>query len=355
MKLVYEDEYGAYSGVRPDFLKRFVPVEINPNFEVYDSKDGSNRFIASKSSRVLYDEDLAAGRFGMDFFRAKPTLTEALEYGAELPHGYRWNVTIAFAAQNKEEYNKKAAVWDSYNSFIWGTKPQTVWVAPHSGSVHLVPDEILYEPKRWMDNFTAGVAALCAYQDSSKPEKRNVVYIHRTNTFGAVLNLGSLGILDEEKLNVVAEKAERKYHKKVQVLADEFVDDFKQMKSRLFKHILNRQGTLNPEHLISVLNDHSATIRLMTRGLKFYGQKINEYTPEEFEKALVNLGKIDMQVTNTLLLPMIKSGRYLKLPEKIEKRMLSSAFGVECASLYVARDPELVADIILYVKNRLFG
>ena len=354
MKLVCEDELGAYSGVRPEFLKKFVPVEINPNFEVYDSKDGNNRFIASKCSRVPYDEDLAAGRFGMDFFRAKPTLKKALKYGAVLPYGYRWNVTIAFAAQSKEEYAKKATVWDSYNSFIWGKAPQTVWIAPHSGNVNRPPDEILFDPKMWMDNFTAGVTALCAYQDSRKPEKRNVVYIHRTTTFGAVINLGGLGMLDEVRLNVAAEKVERKYHGKVQYLANDFKNDFKEMIIRLFEHLLNRRGTLDPEQLDNVFDDHSFTIRLMTRGLKSYGQEIKEYTPKAFERALASLGKIDMQVASTQLPLMKKSGINLKISEKVEQGLLSSAFGVECARTYLGRDPELVANIILDVKNELF-
>ncbi len=107
MNLVYEDEYGAYSGVRPDFLKKFVPREINPNFEAYDSIDGQNRFIASKCSRIPGDEEPAAGRFGIDFNRGKPTLAEALEYGSVLPHGYNWLSDIAFGATTKEEYEKR--------------------------------------------------------------------------------------------------------------------------------------------------------------------------------------------------------------------------------------------------------
>jgi hypothetical protein len=354
LKLVYEDESGAYSGVRPDFLKKFTPVAINPNFEVYDSLDGSNRFIASKCSRVPYDDDLTIGRFGIDLFRAKPTLTEALEYGAMLPQSYRWNLTIAFAAQNEKEYSKKAAVWDSYNSFIWGNQPQTVWVAPHSGKFNRPPDEIVFNPKMWLDNFTAGVTALCAYKDNRKPKKRNVVYVHRTTSLGAVLNLGGLSILDEAKINTAAEKAERKYHKKVQYLADEFKDDFRQMISRLFKHLLDRRGTLNPDQLRNALDGHSVTMMLMARGLKSYGQEIKEFTPEEFEKALVNLGKIDMQVANTRLALMIKTGLTLKLPEKIQQGLLSSAVGIECAGTYLDRDPELVAEIILDVKKELF-
>lgn len=38
MKLVDEDEHGAYQGVRADFLKEFMLKESNPNFEVYDSE-----------------------------------------------------------------------------------------------------------------------------------------------------------------------------------------------------------------------------------------------------------------------------------------------------------------------------
>ncbi len=352
MKLVYEDEYGAYSGARPEFLKKFTPIELNPNFEVYDSKDGSSRFIASKCSRVPYDEDIASSRYGIDLFRVKPALKKALEYGALMPGGYKWTDPIAFAARSEEEYAKKAAVWDSFNSFIWGKTPQTVWVAPHSGSTNCPPDEILYEPKMWLDNFTAGVTALCAFHAGRRVTKRNVVYIHRTNTFGAVLNLGGLGILDEAKLNAAAGKAERKYHQKAQILANGFKEDFIQKMRRLFKHILQNHDTLDP---VKLNYNHSFTISQFARGLKFYGQEIKEYTPEAFEKALENIGKMDMQVANTQLFPMTISGERLKLREKIAQGLLSSAFGVECANYYVAQDPKLVAEIILDLKNELFG
>ena len=46
MKLVYEDEHGAYLGVTPEFLRGFKTIESNPHFEVFDSFDGRRRFIA---------------------------------------------------------------------------------------------------------------------------------------------------------------------------------------------------------------------------------------------------------------------------------------------------------------------
>ena len=134
MKLVYEDEHGAYLGVTPEFLRGFKTIESNPHFEVFDSFDGRRRFIAVKCSRIPDDENAAEGRFGIDFNRAKPTLQEAIEYADGLPNSYLWQDNIAFAAAGVSEYEKKSSVWDSFYSHIWGTVPQTVWVAPHSGN-----------------------------------------------------------------------------------------------------------------------------------------------------------------------------------------------------------------------------
>ncbi len=74
MKLVDEDEYGAYRGVNAEFLTRFVSKASNPNFDVYDSQDSRRGFIAVKSSRLPDDQVLAEGRHGIDFNRAKPEL-----------------------------------------------------------------------------------------------------------------------------------------------------------------------------------------------------------------------------------------------------------------------------------------
>jgi hypothetical protein len=239
MKLADEDEHGAYRGVRAEFLKGFVLRENNPNFEVYDSRDGNNRFIAAKSSRIPDDEDLRAGRFGIDFNRAKPTLQEALRYRAALPRGYQWMGDIAFAATSEEEYDKKSAVWDNFYSYIWGSIPQTVWVAPHSGNVTRPPDEVLPFPKLWIDNNTAGVAALCAYCDKNRVSKRIMVYVHATGLLGALLNLGDFGVLNVDKMNAAAEVMEIRYNARARVLAGEFKQDFCQQAASILEHINN--------------------------------------------------------------------------------------------------------------------
>lgn len=356
MKLVYEDEYGAYSGVRPEFLKKFIPREINLNFEVYDSKDSYNRFIAVKSSRMPDDEDLAAGKFGIDFNRAKPTLEEALQYGSELPRGYKWLSNIAFTAVSKEEYAKKSAVWDKFYSYIWDSTPQTIWVAPHSGGVNRPPDDILPFPKLWIDNNTAGVAAWCALNNRSKPSKRNMMAIHSTGQLGAVLNLGDFGVVDNDKMDTVAKKIEPKYHERAQILAEEFKQDFIVKTLNILENIQKKRGTVNPEKLEQISHDDSITVGLYVKGLRLYGQEIKEFTISRFKEALDNLGRIEVPVIlNNYIYPARNAGKILKLSEKIEQGLLHSALSIECARLYCRRDPELVANIILDVKNELFG
>jgi hypothetical protein len=356
LKLVYEDKFGAYLGVRPEFLKKFVPVEINPNFDVYDSKNGYHRFIVAKCSRIPDDEDLTAGRFGIDFMRGKPTLTEALEYEAVLPGGYQWLGDIAFAAKNREEYSKKAAVWDSFYSFIWDTKPQTIWVAPHSGSVDRPPDEFKPFPKFMIDMFSAGVAALCAYHDASTASKRVMISVHGTGLLGGVLNLGDFGVLNLDNIGSLIKKIEAKYHRRVQSLAKKFKRDYCLKTLRILENINQVRGTLDPDELEKVSLDDSGDVKLQVKSLKYYGQEIKKYTLDEFKEALGSLGSLEVPIiTINYLYSARKTGKILKVFEKIENGFLSSALLVESAKLYMAKNPEMVADIILDVKKELFS
>ena len=353
-KLVYEDEQGAYTGVSPEFLSRLVPVESNPNFEVYDSRDNQNRFIAVKSSRLADDEDLEKEKFGIDFNRGKPTQEEALQYGAGLPGSWEWLSDIAFAATTAEEYQRKSLTWDSFYSYIFGQMPQTVWVAPHSGRVNRQPDDLILYPELMVDSGTAGVAALCAFHDRTGASKRTMINVHSTGQLGAVLNLGDFGIVEPEKLDLIAEKMERKYHEKVQVLAGEFTRDFGEKTLMLLEHIYSIQGTLNPKELAHYSGDDSFTVRTYVKCMRRYGQEINEFTLTGFTRALQNLDKIEVPVIlNNFIYPARNVGKLLKLSEKIEAGMLHTALHIEGARLYMAKDPELVANIILDIKNEL--
>jgi hypothetical protein len=357
MNLVHEDEYGSYLGVTSDFLQEFSPVESNPNFDVFDSFDGYRRFIAVKSSRVPYDEDLSEGRYGIDFYRVKPTLEEAFRYGTELADGldFGWLSDIAFAAKNEKEYSSKAAVWDHFYSYIWDTAPQTVWVAPHSGVINISPNEKLVFPEVMVDSHTAGVATRCAIQKTSGPVKRTMLVIHSTGQLGAILNLGDLGILKQADMDSITGGIERKYHEKVQALAGEFIHDYSYKTVKILENLISVKGTLDPHELATTSRDDSFTVDMYARCLKFYGQEISGFTLNEFKAALENLDKIDVPVIlNNFIYPGRNVGRLLKLSDKIREGYLHTALQIEGAKLYMARDPELVADIIMDVKEALF-
>jgi hypothetical protein len=355
MKLVFEDKDGAYLGVCSEFLPAFILREKNPNFEVYDSVDGNNRFVAVKSSRLPDDQDIRNGKYGIDFNRAKPELKQALQYGTELPSGYKWIHGVAFAAADMAEYEKKSQVWDSFYSYIWDTKPQTIWVAPHSGCVNRAPDNILRFPKLWTDSNTAGVAALCAHTDRSKSSKRLMISIHSTGHLGAVLNLGDFGVLNQEKIDAVAVKMELKYREKSQILAQDFKRDFCGKTVEILDYINEKRGTLLPDKLEAVSYDDSLTVKYYEKGLRLYKQEVEEYTIDGFKRALDNLAEIQVPViTNNYFYSGRNTGKQLKLSEKIKDGLLDSAIIIECSKLYTAKDPELVSDIILDVKNELF-
>jgi hypothetical protein len=354
LKLVDEDEYGAFLGVHPEFLEEFSPREINPNFEVYDSLNGYNRFIASKCSRIPDDEDLAKEKYGIDFHRRKPTQEEARQYGAGLPSSWEWLSDIAFAAETKEEYQRKASTWDNFYAYVFSRTQQTVWVAPHSGRVNRPPDDLMPYPEFMVDSGTAGVAAWCAFHDGARASKRTMINIHSTGQLGAVLNLGDFGVVAPEKLDSIAEKMERKYHKKAQALAREFTRDFCEKTLKLLEHIYSIRGTLDPAELGHHSGDDSFTVRTYIRCLKHYGRDIAEFTLAEFSRVLRNLDKIEVPVIlNNFIYPARNVGKLLKLSDMIEEGLLHTALHIEGAKLYMARDPELLASIILDIKNEL--
>jgi hypothetical protein len=301
------------------------------------------------------DEYIEKGKYGIDFNRAKPSLQEALQYKKELPQGYKWINSTAFAAGTKDEHESKSRTWDSFYAYIWDKTPQILWVAPHSGSVDRPPDDVLRFPKLMIDNFTTGAAALCAFKGKNQPSKRILMAIHSTGHLGAVLNLGDFGILDPERLKAVSAKLESKYSRRVQVLANKFKRDFGARTMAILQSIIEKRGILIPE-VLERFSDDYLTVRYYEKGLRFYGQEIKEYTTDEFRRAIENLGKLHVPVISVNLFYTGRNvGKSLKLSEKINQGLMDSALVIEGARLYMAKDPELVSDIILDVKRELSG
>jgi hypothetical protein len=358
MPLVKEDENGAYLEATPALLKKFTTRESNPNFDVFDSADGYNRLIIARSSRLPDDDDLITGRYGINFHRALPSYKEALRYKTGIPYALetRQINDLAFGADSQEEYDRKAAVWNHFYTFIWDLNPQTLWITPHSGSIARPPDEIIPWPYLEMDAYVAEIAALCALNNGNKPSKRIMISLHSHNWLGAVLDLGGFGILGDQQLAGVAKKIEAKYHHKVQSLAEECKKDFSILAMKWLTHIKNIRGTLIPEDLKEKYALDRSVVLNITRSLQLYGKEIQEFQLAEFQTAIDSLRGTELKVVSyNHLFAARHIADLIKIHNKIESALLSSALQIECLKLYLKKEPELISNIILDVKKELFG
>ena len=99
-----------------------------------------------------------------------------------------------------------------------------------------------------------------------------MVYVHATGLMGAVANPGDFGIPDNQIMDTMATKIESKYHKKVQVLAEAFKQDYCLKSMQILEHIHHRKALLNPEKLKGIskddlwaVTDHQKALELMGR------------------------------------------------------------------------------------------
>lgn len=358
-KLVKEDNNGAYLGVTPEFLKKFVLKESDPNFEVYDSHDGNSRFIPAKASRLPDDNDFNVGRYGINFHRAKPDFETAREYEKELriPRiGRKELNSLSFAAATEAEYENKSSTWDRFYTYVWGETPQNLWITPHSGNINRKPDKLFPFPKLELDGYVAGVTARCVYNDVRPTSKRTMMSIHSHNWYSAVVDLGSFGINDIRKLESVAAKVEKKYAEKVQPAAEACRQDFVARLMPWLETIQRYRGTLNLEALAKECSIDRAVVYYTMIGLKLYGKEITNFTLKEFQDAVNSLKGTRVRVAScNHMFSGEQVSKQLELARQIQRGRLDAALQIECMKFYLKKTPELVADIVLDIKQELLN
>jgi hypothetical protein len=357
MELVKEDRYGAYRGVTAEFLEKARLIEDNPNFAVFDTLDGQNRFIAGKCSRLPDDDSRTPGVYGINFHRAKPALQDAIRYQAEFPASLwsQQNVHgMAFSAADESEYNQKSAVWESFYSYIWGKAPLTIWVTPHSGVAERKPDADFAFPKLEMDGFIAGIAARCFVNNRQPAVKRTMASLHCHNFHGAILDLGGFGVNQAADLARIAEEIETKYHRQVQDLADKCAKDNGKLLIGWLERIIKTRGTLDPQELAAQYLTDNITVRFIARGLELYGITIQRFTLNEFKEAFRLLQCKEIQVIScNHIFPGELIGKQLDMAGKITHNGIGAALQIECMKYYLKHAPELVSAMILEIISKL--
>lgn len=354
-ELVNENEWGAYLGMKPEFLKEFHRVESNKNFEVFDKN--RVRLILAKCSR-LADE-------GIDFNRKLPSFAQAQDFAKFLPESLdklRYSRNLAFAANSKAEYEKKLQIYENFYSFLFPKRsskadpPQIIYVAPHCGQIKRKPDKVLPFPYLQLDSFSARLAAHCALKDrihpERKPSKREIIFIHSTGFFGGVIILGDLGIAKEKKLKSISQKLAEKYYSRIQEVAPEYKKNAFLRTMTVLRKIEEIKGTLNPEELKGSEDEFYLT--KVKEWLGKYGEEIESDQLSEFEE---KISKVLNQIgISPILVNWPFSGRYtaklLRLPEKIKAGLLDWALQIEGQRFYLEKEPELVAEMVLEIRER---
>ncbi|MFC1953835.1 hypothetical protein ACFLWR_06905, partial [Chloroflexota bacterium] len=324
-------------------------IEDNPNFAVFKRNQAS--LMVAKCSRVADDNNSEIGRYGIDFHRSLPSNQQAKMYAKGLPQTLvdrRYTNYFAFSADTREEYLQKRKQYEDFYSYIYGTAPGIVFVAPHCGDVQRQPDEYIPRPKLEIDSWTAGLGALCLDNTTITDNRRIMISLHSNGYLGAAIDVGSFGLSNYSELMKIAGTLNQKYQPRMQQCAEEYYNTFLTRTQGAIRRIWDRFGTLNPATLKDKSKIVSSYLTNILNGLNYYKQNIQNYTEEEFLGALNNVGRCEVPAISV---DTIYSGKHigglLDLRNHIKSGTISGAIQIECAKVYLKQESELMAQIIL--------
>ncbi|MDD3582238.1 MAG: hypothetical protein PHW74_14630 [Desulfobacca sp.] len=371
--MVRENEQGAYLGLGPGLKNAATLVATDPHFDVLDW--GRQRLILGKCSRLPDDQDLAAGRYGIDFHRALPPFqttsgytcdwgegpitVNAYNYARYLPRSLRFReftANLAFAAQSYDEFQAKCRVYRNFYNYQYNSPAPIVIATPHSGQVHRPPDDYHPFPHSEIDAWTARVAAACA-QMLAPGRKRVVISLHSTDYFGSLIDIGDFGLPQNGRLPRLVTSLQKSFAAALAAIRPAYGQYILPYTQARLKWIKERWGTVDPSRLAS----KSTAARFEIHSLiKVLETCLDPDQPYNLDALLHGLE----QHCRTATTPLItlngifsgrKTARLLNLAANLQESGIDTAIQVEC-SRFLARDyPALAAAIITALIDELEG
>jgi hypothetical protein len=362
--MIIENQAGAYLGPGPKTLSAFHLAVTNPHFDVLENE--AIRLILGKCSRLPDDEDLAAGRYGIDFHRALPPFAgdsdftcdwgdgpipvNALNFARFLPRNIRFRqftANLAFAARTRSEYEAKRLVYEDFYRQVYGAGQSLVVTTPHSGPVHRPPDDYHPFPESEIDAWTAGVAVRLG-RPQLKKNRRLLVSLHSTDYFGAVVDIGDFGLERNGQLpEVVAQ------------LNAEFADDLGEVRPAYRDHIVSytqrrlqwkqkRWGTLNPERLATISTASRFEVMMLDKITGKYIRPEERFTYDGLRRGLEAYwsGGGEAHISLNGVFSGRKTARLLSLSENVQRAGFQTAVQVECSRFLARHYPQMAAAII---------
>ena len=362
--MIVENQAGAYLAPKPEILAYYRLTETNPHFDVLENE--SNRLILAKCSRLPDDEDPAAGRFGIDFHRALPPFTgesgffcdwgdgpipvNALNFAHFLPRTIRFRqftANVAFAADTPEAYEIKKRVYQSFYRQVYTAEQPLVVTTPHSGPVHRPPDEYHPFPESEIDGWTARVAVRLERPELKK-NRRLLLSLHRTDYFGALLDIGDFGLGSNGILPEITGKLNVEFTEALTALQPIYRDHIISYTLRRLEWKHNRWGTLHPEQLTNVSTASRFEVMMLDKLTGEFIRPEERFTLNGFRRGLEAYcgagAKANISLNNVF--SGRKTARLLNLAENLAGAGYHSAVQVECSRFLARYYPETAAAII---------
>ncbi|MDI6853691.1 MAG: hypothetical protein QME75_08835 [Deltaproteobacteria bacterium] len=368
--MIQESETGAYLGATGAMSAHSL-VASTPNFDVFDRE--GKRLILGKCSRLPDDEDIARGRYGIDFHRALPPFrgpsgitlnwgeadieVNAYNYARCLPRALRFReftANLAFASRDPEEYQAKRRTYTSFYSYLYYSDARVVIAAPHCGQVRRPPDVFHPFPLSEIDAWTARVGAGCLLA-SPLPSRRFLISLHSTDYFGSLMDFGDFGLAQNGVLTEVIGK-----------LQDRFADPIEALMPAYRQHIIpytlarvewfeRKFGTLDSRRLARISTAAGFELRSIRKVLEAAGFQGETHTAAGLRRGLESYWHLPPQELITLngIFSGRKTACLLNLAYHLDQAGLDTAVQVECSRFLAQHHPELTVTIILTLLAEL--
>jgi hypothetical protein len=369
--MVIETEWGAYLGPDADLQRTARQTAEDPHFDVFEGEEF--RLILGKCSRLPDDEDPAAGRYGIDFHRGLPLFSKdsnitcdlgngpvpvnALNYWKYLPRTLmfrEFSANLAFAARTLGEYQKKAGVYRRFYEQVYTSKCQTVLAAPHSGDVRRPPDQCHPFPRSEIDAWTGRVMARIAAR-GVMPRRRILVSLHSTDYFGSFVDVGDFGLEQNRDLPSITAGMDKDFSKTTKRLLPGYYDYILPYTRSRLEWLVEAFGTIDPEQLGAVSTAARFEVLRLAKVVKLDAPTAAPLTLDALWASIE--AHCAHHPEQLITLNNIFSGRktagLIRLDENLRQARFHTGVQIECSRFLGHRHPDVAAEIIVALIERL--
>jgi hypothetical protein len=362
--MIRENQAGAYLGPTPELNRHFSLAATDPHFDVLENRH--LRLILGKCSRLPDDEDVAAGRYGIDFHRALPPFqgdsgftcdwgdgpipVNAFTYAHYLPRTIRFRqftANLAFAAATLAAYEVKRQVYEAFYRQLYGAGPPLLVAVPHCGPVWRPPDDYHPFPASEIDAWTARLAVRLAPAPPPS-DRRLLLSLHSTDYFGAFLDIGDFGLKANHILPEIVAALNLEFAKELASLAPAYREHILTYTLTRLAWKFRRWGTLHPEALATISTASQFEVKILDGLARPFLKEGERFTLTGLCRGLEAFAAQShlTEITSNRVFSGRKTAKLLDLAANLGRGGFATAVQVEVSRFLAHEAPDLAAALI---------